>query len=134
MIASTLSVIYGIKGLAFFVGQAAGGIVMLELVNYIEHYGLQRKQDPITHCYERVSPVHSWNATTFFSNAITFRLQRHSSHHADSSLPYYGLENAATAPMLPVGYSAMLLLSLYPPVFFRVINGILDEYNAKKSD
>lgn len=120
-------IICGPKGILFFLIQAAVGIVMLEAVNYIEHYGLQRGQ-VADHQYEKVGPQHSWNTNTMYTNACSFRLQRHSHHHANESTPYYLLRSHPDAPRLPAPYSIMVMLALFPPVFFHVMDPLLEKY------
>jgi len=120
---------YGLKGLAFLSLQAVVGIWMLEIVNYIEHYGLARKKASNGR-YERVEPRHSWNATTIYTNAVTFRLQRHSDHHAHENIPYQLLKDIKEAPQLPAGYPAMMLLSTIPPLYFKVMNPRVEEAEA----
>ena len=112
----------GLAGLVFFVFQSVVAFTLLELVNYVEHYGLERKRDA-TGRIERVEPHHSWNSDTWFGNAILVNLQRHSDHHADSSRPYEALRSIDAAPQLPAGYAGMILLALLPPLWFRVMDG-----------
>ncbi|MBL8381950.1 MAG: alkane 1-monooxygenase [Burkholderiales bacterium] len=111
----------GMPGLLFFLVQAGVAVLLLELVNYVEHYGLVR-QRAADGRYETVKPHHSWNADTWFGNALLINLQRHSDHHADSSRPYEALRSIATAPQLPTGYAGMILLALLPPLWFRVMD------------
>jgi alkane 1-monooxygenase len=138
----------GPPGLVFFVIQAAGGILMLEVVNYIEHYGLQRRLRPgqqgdpssptaqKSHYrrYEPVQPRHSWNATTLFTNAVSFRLQRHSDHHAHSYKAYQILEDVPAAPQLPWGYPVMMLVALVPPLYRSVMHPLLDAAKAAERE
>ena len=113
-------IIYGMLGVAVQLGQAIVSILLLETVNYIEHYGLSRNK--VDGVYERVQPRHSWNATTMFTNAASFNLQRHSDHHAHERKSYEKLEHMPDAPQLPYGYPAMMLLSLLPPLYFKTMN------------
>ncbi len=115
--------VYGIFGVSVQIGQAFVSILMLETVNYIEHYGLTRSK--IGSVYERVQPKHSWNATTIFTNATSFNLQRHSDHHAHERKSYETLEHFAGAPQLPMGYPAMMLMSLVPSLYFKTMNPLL---------
>ena len=106
---------FGAKALGFFLAQAVVAFVLLELVNYIEHYGLSRK--PLGNGrYEKVTPLHSWNSAHKFSNLLLFNLQRHSDHHAMANLPYTVLKHHEDAPQLPSGYPGMILLALLPPL------------------
>jgi alkane 1-monooxygenase len=105
----------------FFLAQAIIAITLLELVNYVEHYGLKRKKLENGR-YEKVQPQHSWNSAHRFSNALLFNLQKHSDHHAAAHLPYTVLKHQHSAPQLPSGYPGMILLALIPPLWFKVMN------------
>lgn len=111
----------GLPGLVFFVFQSVVAFTLLELVNYVEHYGLTRKREANGRV-ERVEPHHSWNSDTWFGNALLVNLQRHSDHHADSSRPYEALRSIDAAPQLPTGYAGMILLAMMPPLWFRVMD------------
>lgn len=121
LIACGFTMAFGWKGLVFFVGQSVVAIALLETINFIEHYGLTRHQTPDGK-YERVRPAHSWNSSYFLTNAFLFSLQRHSDHHAVASRRYQDLQHHENAPQLPGGYGAMILLSLLPPLWRRVID------------
>jgi alkane 1-monooxygenase len=110
----------GTMGLVLFVLQAAWAVVLLEVVNYIEHYGLRRRREGTR--YEPVSIRHSWNADFAVSNWFQLNLQLHSDHHAHMVRPYEQLRTRPQAPQLPAGYPAMVLLALVPPLWFRVMN------------
>lgn len=114
----------------FFFGQSLIAILLLESVNYIEHYGIVRRE--ITPGkYERVNPLHSWNASQLVSNLVLFQLQRHSDHHAYASRPYQVLRHFDEAPQLPFGYSLMILISYVPPLWFALMNPRLDRWKAR---
>jgi alkane 1-monooxygenase len=107
--------------LLFFLIVAVGGILLLETVNYIEHYGLVReKRDNGT--YDRVRRIHSWNSNHVFGRVVLFELSRHSDHHYKPDRPYQLLETHEESPIMPTGYPGMMLLSLLPPLFFMVMN------------
>lgn len=116
----------GLLVAAFFGG------VNLEVVNYIEHYGLVRKINPSGR-YEKVRPHHSWNSNHFLGRKILFELPRHSDHHAFASRPYFDLRTSDDAPQLPAGYPGMMVLSLMPPLFFKVMNPKVHEWQNKFS-
>jgi len=111
-----------------------GGFFILESVNYIEHYGLQRMKDK-NGIYESVTPLHSWNS---LSSTIQFRLQRHSDHHSYSFRPYQILRRFDDAPYLGFDYIHCLVIALCPPIFFYTINPRVDavrEYqNGRRRD
>lgn len=117
----------------FFIVQSVIAILSLECVNYIEHYGIVRKEIAKGR-YERVNPLHSWNANHLYSNLMLFHLQRHSDHHAFASRPYQVLRHFDESPQLPFGYPIMILMSLCPPLWFRVMNKRLEEWQQKAYD
>lgn len=119
-IAATVASVWGLAGLAVWGGQAAVAIVLLEIVNYVEHYGLARAS--IDGRYERVQPWHSWNASHRLTNWLLFNLQRHSDHHFLASRPYDRLRHYDDVPQLPAGYATMVLVALVPPLWRRVMD------------
>ncbi|MEY5044391.1 MAG: hypothetical protein RJA19_1618 [Bacteroidota bacterium] len=104
---------------AWAVAALLGGC-LLETVNYIEHYGLERKREN-AHRFERVQPHHSWNSDHALGRLVLFELSRHSDHHHQPAKSYAQLDHIERAPQLPTGYPGMMLLSLVPPVFFPVM-------------
>jgi alkane 1-monooxygenase len=104
-----------------FVAQAVVAVLMLETINYVEHYGLARREVAPGR-YEKVEPRHSWNSGHAVSNWMLLNLARHSDHHAHVARPYNQLRHFDDVPQLPTGYSAMLLLALVPPLWFRVMD------------
>ena len=119
----------GAAGLAVWIGQAIVAVVLLELINYLEHYGLERRIDAQGRP-ERVQISHSWNSGRLVSGLFLFRLTRHSEHHFDASRPYERLPPGQEAPQLPAGYASMLLLALIPPLWFRVMNPRVQEFRS----
>ena len=111
----------GMAGLAFFLLQGLFAAGSLEVINYIEHYGLERRlQDDGR--YERTTHLHSWNSDYALSNLMLFQLQRHSDHHAFPKRRYCVLRHHADSPQLPGGYASMFLLALVPPLWRLVID------------
>lgn len=121
-----VGIIWGWAGLAGFSVAAVIGILLLETVNYIEHYGLLRRLLPDGN-YERVKPIHSWNSDHLPGRLLLFELSRHSDHHYLASRPYQMLRHFDESPQLPTGYPGMMLLSLVPPLWFRVMNPLLPD-------
>ncbi len=113
--------LFSLQAMLLFMAAAAVGALLLETVNYIEHYGLVRKQKE-SGKYERVMPIHSWNSNHVVGRLLLFELSRHSDHHYKASTPYPLLKHMDDAPQLPTGYPGMMLLSLIPPLFFRLMN------------
>lgn len=112
---------FGSFALICFLLAALMGILLLETVNYIEHYGLQRKSTGDGK-YERAMPEHSWNSDHILGRLFLFELSRHSDHHYLASRKYQVLRHHDNAPQMPTGYPGMMLLSLVPPAWFYVMN------------
>jgi alkane 1-monooxygenase len=112
---------WGPEGLGLFIVQAVVSVAWLEIVNYVEHYGLQRKQLPNGR-FERVTDMHSWEANWMFTSSCIWRLQRHADHHLNSSKPYQVLDDIESSPQLPMCYPAMALLAIVPAAWFWVMN------------
>ncbi|MGQ0799844.1 MAG: alkane 1-monooxygenase [Pseudomarimonas sp.] len=111
----------GPAGAFFFVAQGLVAAISLEIINYIEHYGLERKKLP-TGRYERTTHLHSWNSDFRLSNLLLFQLQRHSDHHETPRRRYQALLHHADSPQLPGGYASMFILAMFPPLWKRLIN------------
>jgi len=116
-----MALMLGTPGLIFFGAQAIGAIVSLEIINYIEHYGLSRRELGPGR-YERTTHLHSWNSNYRLTNLLLFHLQRHSDHHENARRRYQALRHYDASPQLPGGYAAMFVLALVPPLWFALIN------------
>jgi alkane 1-monooxygenase len=104
-----------------FVGASITGWLLLETVQYIEHYGLVRKKSS-NYRYENVEPQHSWNSNHMWGRAILFELSRHSDHHYLPNKEYPLLDHHQESPQLPTGYPGMMLLSLIPPLYMHIVH------------
>lgn len=113
--------IFGQTGLLFALGAALVGFLLLETVNYIEHYGLLRKKLPSGR-YERVQEVHSWNSNHVVGRIVLYELTRHSDHHYKSSKKYQILDYYDSSPQMPYGYPTSMVMSFLPPLWFKVMN------------
>jgi len=122
----------GWAGLGLFLWQALVAIWQLELVNYVEHYGLTRRHLGDGR-YEHVLPRHSWNADHRVTNWLLINLQRHSDHHykPDRRFPLLQTYDAAEAPQLPLGYPAMTALAMVPPLWRRRMNPRVREWRRR---
>jgi alkane 1-monooxygenase len=120
---------WGVMGGVFFVVQGLVAAATLEVINYIEHYGLERRRLADGR-YERVLPAHSWNSDYALSNLMLFHLQRHSDHHAFPKRRYAVLRHCEDAPQLPGGYAAMFVLAWFPPLWRRWIDPRVDAWRA----
>jgi alkane 1-monooxygenase len=120
LIASIFS-FFGALICLYFIAAATIGIALLETVNYIEHYGLQRKLNAEGK-YERTMPWHSWNSNHIAGRLMLFELSRHSDHHYLASRKYQILRHHDNAPQLPTGYPGSMILALITPAWFYVMN------------
>ena len=118
-------VLGSVLGLVLFLGQALVAKFILEVVNYMEHYGLTRKPG------QAVGPEHSWNTNSTMSTMVLFSLTRHSAHHEKPRVKFWKLNPYANAPEMPQGYLTTLLICLVPPLWYRSINPKLDEWEQK---
>lgn len=118
---------FGWVVLPYLLIQSVVGASLLEVVNYLEHYGLLRSRREDGR-YERTAPEHSWNSNNVASNVMLYHLQRHSDHHANPTRRYQALRHMDDAPQLPTGYAGMIVLATVPPVWRRVMDHRLLEH------
>jgi len=111
----------GSIGLVVFIGQGLVAVSLLEVINYIEHYGLRREMIRPGR-YEPPSVRHSWNSDFWLGNAILIQLMRHPDHHVHPSRPFSELQTVPEAPQLPLGYAALSLIAFYPPLWRKLIH------------
>lgn len=116
--------IFGWLPLVSFLGASLIGIMLLETVNYIEHYGLRRHK--IGDKYERTLPVHSWNSNHPIGRLVLLELSRHSDHHYMANRKYQTLRHFEDSPQMPTGYPGMMILALFPPLWFKIMHKKLD--------
>jgi alkane 1-monooxygenase len=119
--ACLIAIIFSPTVLVYYFIAAIIGILLLETVNYIEHYGLQRNKVGADR-YERVMPHHSWNSNHPVGRLMLFELSRHSDHHYIASRKYQVLKDFDDAPPMPTGYPGMMVLALIPPIWFAVMH------------
>ena len=118
---------FGSIGVFYAIGIALVSFLLLETINYIEHYGLERKLLKSGR-YERVQAHHSWNSNHVIGRMVLYELTRHSDHHFRANKKYQLLENKPDSPQLPYGYPTSMVLSMLPPLWFRRMDQILDRY------
>lgn len=111
---------------SFYIIQALVGVIIGEAINYVEHYGLERKL--INGRYESVKKTHSWDSSKLITNLMLFRIGRHSDHHTNPVKDYQYLRINESSPKLPFGYMLSLLVSFIPPLWFRIMNPRLEEF------
>lgn len=116
----TVALVFNVWVMLAALTASAIGFILLETVNYIEHYGLLRHTSDDR--FKRVLPIHSWNSNHPMGRLLLFELSRHSDHHYMASRPYQVLRNFDDAPQMPTGYPGMVMLALVPPLWFAVMN------------
>jgi alkane 1-monooxygenase len=121
---------FGLLGIIFFMGQGLIALITTYLINYIQHYGLERRKLDDGR-YEKYSPAHAWNCNFLISNLTTFCLPRHSDHHLNPRQPYYLLRHIEESPQMPMGYFGMFFMALVPSLWFKVMNPLISAYDPK---
>lgn len=117
----TVYLLFNYTGFIFALFAAITGFILLETVNYIEHYGLLRLKTASGR-YERVKEIHSWNSNHVIGRIVLYELTRHSDHHYKTSKKYQILECHKESPQMPFGYPTSMVLAMIPPIWFRIMN------------
>ena len=125
-----VAVVFGWAALGYAVGVAFTGMALLEVINYVEHYGL-RRHISAAGIPERVRPIHSWNSDFQLGRIILFELTRHSDHHYMANRKYQILRHMEESPQLPAGYPSSMLMALVPPIWFWIMDGALDRFETQ---
>ena len=128
--AGTIYFLFDIKILLFAILIGVIGFLLLESVNYIEHYGLRRNKLPSGR-YEIVEKRHSWNSNHELGRIFLYDLTRHADHHYKSTRKYQILRHFDESPQLPTGYPGSIILALLPPIWFRVMDPKVISWNKK---
>lgn len=129
---SSIYIFFGVMTLFCFILAAVLGFHLLETVNYIQHYGLRRKKKN-EEDYERTLPIHSWNSNASIGRILLFELTRHSDHHYMTTRKYQILRHFDESPQLPTGYPGMMLLSLIPPLWFKIVHRQIENYRKTEA-
>lgn len=111
----------GGRSMIFFAADSVVAISVLEMFNYVAHYGLVRERRA-GGALEPVAAHHSWNSSNVMANPIIFNMGCHSDHHTRPSSRYETLRYIADSPELPAGYAGSILLALVPPLWRRVMD------------
>jgi len=124
--------VFGIIPLLAYLGSSLIGILLLEAVTYIQHYGLDRDFDKERNRFEKVSHHHTWDCSYTLGRIILFEMPRHSDHHLVASKKYQLLDHQDRSPQMPTGYPGMIVLALIPPLWFKIMNPRIQKYAAQK--
>ncbi|MEE2746198.1 MAG: alkane 1-monooxygenase [Pseudomonadota bacterium] len=114
-------IFFGFNGLIFLAAHTFIAVVLLEVVEYIQHYGMKRVATN-TGYLEPYNEKHAWNCRHCATNWSTFNLGLHSEHHSQPGKPFPLLSNKERLMEMPAGYPIMIILALIPPIWFRVFN------------
>lgn len=125
-----IAIVFSWKIMLYYLAAAIMGILLLECVNYIEHYGLSRSKKE-SGLYERAMPHHSWNSNHIIGRLMLFELSRHSDHHYMASRKYQILRHHDDSPQMPTGYPGMMILAHIPPVWFWIMHRSIKQLNKK---
>ena len=125
LIAAALGWFFGVQGIAMMALVSFVAIFELEVINYLQHYGLRRRKLPNGR-YEAFGPQHAWNSNTAFMNSFLVNLQRHADHHMHAGKDYMHLSALPNSPQLPASYATMFMVALVPPLWRKVMHPRLD--------
>ena len=123
-------IVFGFTAMLVAVFAGIIGLLLLETINYIEHYGLVRNTLPSGR-YERVSEKHSWNSNHILGRIILYELTRHSDHHYKSQKKYQILEYHDISPQMPYGYPTSMVMAFFPRLWFDVMNKRIASHQKK---
>lgn len=126
----TIALVVGWRGAALFAAQSAVGVIVLELFNYIAHYGLVRRHRGAAR--EPFGDRHSWNSSNTIANTLIFNMGRHSYHHTKPAASYQSLKWVERAPELPAGYAGSILLALVPPLWRRIMDPAVQSLHTER--
>ncbi|MBL7745075.1 MAG: alkane 1-monooxygenase [Chitinophagaceae bacterium] len=129
-VAYVLVVLAGWLAFLFLLLQSIVAITLLHITNYLQHYGLTRKEVKEGQ-YEKVNTHHAWNSPGRKDTLSLFQLENHADHHMHPNRPYEELLKHEESPVLPAGYSGMILLAMIPPVWFRIMNKRISSFTTK---
>jgi alkane 1-monooxygenase len=121
-LAATFYTLLGVAGLILFIGQAVFAVFVFEVITYVHHYGLVRKED------EEAGPEHAWAHHCWITNCMTFNNTFHSDHHLRPRTPYYELHAMYGAPHLPASYFTMFCVALVPKLWFALMDPRLEAF------
>ena len=126
-------IVFNIFSVFMFCFAALFGVIILESINYVEHYGLVRNLKENGR-YEALTEFHSWNSDFMLGRLLFHQLTLHSDHHLKASKKYQNLLNLPNAPSHPTGYPGMMLLSFFPPLWFWCMDYLVEEARLKSKN
>src|SRR6218665_2484399 len=124
-----LILFFGAVILPYLLLQAIYGVILLEVTNYIEHYGMLRKKLSNGE-YERFTHAHAWDSNHLVCSLFIYQLQRHADHHVNPNRPYHLLQSEPQTPQLPASYVTLMLVAYVPPLWFRLMNPMVIRHHG----
>jgi alkane 1-monooxygenase len=122
---ASFAVIGGISGACLYLVEIAGVMFGIQLITYIQHWGLG--DDAIA---DRVSYGRGWEDDCRFQAWVTLGISLHDQHHRDSRRPYYRIDLSPDSPRLPAGYVLLMFASLVPAIWRRVMTPAFQHWLA----
>jgi alkane 1-monooxygenase len=122
----------GLPGGLFFLMQSLIAIMYLDVINYLQHYGLTREMRRSGRP-EPMQDHHSWTAAMFLDDLLLLNLPRHAHHHSQPQRPYHLLNDSQDAPRYPYSYGVMTMLLIVPALFRRVVHPCLDRFETARA-
>ncbi|WP_139117542.1 fatty acid desaturase [Endozoicomonas atrinae] len=126
-------ILWGAEGVIFYVLQSFFAVVVFEIIDYLQHYGLSRESYGNNH-FEPVADNHSWSQDSKLTNFILLNLMHHADHHKSPGKSFNQLQSRTASPKYPYDFSFMILSVLIPCVFFRIANPVLDQLYKKNEN
>lgn len=120
--------VFGWPSLGFYLFQSLIAITLLHVVNYLQHYGLQRKES-LKGNIERMDEHHAWHSGNRINQLSLFQLENHAHHHMHPTHPFEDLKHTTGSPKYPTGYSGMIVLAFIPPLWFKVVHKRLSSFH-----
>lgn len=111
-----LFIIFGGLGILAWLIQCLVANFLLEYVNYIQHYGLNRDEK------QRTTEEHSWESNQFASRFVLVDLSRHADHHYFAAKPYHTLDSFKKSPKLPSGYAGLFFIAAVPFLWRKLVH------------
>lgn len=116
---------FGLVSALSYFGVIVGAKILLEAINYVQHFGLVRAPG------KRVEDRHSWDCGGMGVGLMLFGLNFHSQHHANPKIAMWNLEMGKRCPQLEHGYMFSLALSFFPGPWFRYVKPRLAKWDVE---
>jgi len=122
--------LFDLKGLLIYLVYSALAICSLEMIQYMSHYGLKRKNLP-GGGYAKMQRLHSWNSNGGLTDLLSVSIQKHSAHHEMPSEYFSALDIDQGSSLLPFSYYLMFAVALFPPLWFKIMDPRVEDVMAR---